>query len=227
MNTIVKTVLLCLTFSLAGTAIGQQHLQKFTVLVHGKVNKVHTTHPVSNAKICILRENDTLQITQSDAKGNYAVSIDVEGEDQLEIHAKARHYDISRNLLIVTPGLGDDYEVDLELVYQTVSHKPPRILFERDAIDPIPFDMTLYKQLLEDNPLVCLELVHYRHPDESEKLTKKRLLHFEKFLKQNGFPMNQLDLNFSEHVTDCDPIAGCHGELIFEMTSMQGQCLQE
>ena len=227
MKPILKYMLVFSYSFVAIAASGQNTSQRFTVLVHGTVHKVHTAHPVPNAEICILRETDTLTVTRSDAKGNYAVSIDVTGEDRLEVHAKARHHDVSKNLLIVSPSLTEDYEVNLELVYQTVSQKPPRILFERDAIDPIPFDLTLYKQLLEDNPKVCLELVHYRHPEESDKLTKKRLLRFEKFLKENDFPMNQLDLNFTEHTTDCDTISSCHGELIFEMTSMQGQCLQE
>lgn len=223
----MKTVLVCISLVLTTTVVGQSTTKRFTIVVHGRVHKVNTMHPVANAEISILREADTLGVTQTDDKGNYSISVDVESEDQLEIHAKAKHHDVSKNLLIVVPGLNEDYEVNLELIYQTVSQKPPRILFERDAISPIPFDLTLYKQLLEDNPLVCLELVHYRHPDESEKLTKKRLLQFEKYLKEHNFPMNQLDLNFTEHVVDCDPISGCHGELIFEMTSIQGHCLQE
>jgi hypothetical protein len=153
--------------------------------------------------------------------------LDVAEGEQLVIQGEAKHHSLSKNLLVVESTGPEDYLVDIELVYQTVSQAPPRILFEMNEVKRLPFDLTMYRELLEDNPKICLQIELYSHPDESEKLTKKRLIQFEKFLISEAFPMNQVDFNFTYHTRKCSENESCLAELLFEISSLEGHCLQE
>ena len=224
----MKTILLFLVIALlSGSVIGQEEENPHTIYIEGIVKELHTMTPVPNAEVCVISGSDTLKRTTSDAKGNYNLTVDTRQGDQLEVSGMAKHHDPSRNLLIVTSPILQDYHLDVELVYQTVSHAPPRILFEAGSLQPIPFDLTMYRELLEDNPKVCLEIELYSHPDDPEKLTKKRLEQFEKYLVSENFPMNQVDFNFTHHVRNCKDNETCLTELFFEISSLEGHCLQE
>ncbi|MCR9173529.1 MAG: hypothetical protein NXI10_13595 [bacterium] len=207
--------------------LGQQNSDKRTVIIHGMVKELNTMTPITEASISVLRDAKIIKTVQADDKGNYVLSMDVLEGEQLIIKGSAKHHSDSKNLLIVESTGPEDYLVDIELVYQTVSQTPPRILFERNDIEHIPFDLTMYRQLLEDNPKICLEIELYSHPEEKEKLTKKRLIQFEKFLIEQNFPMNQVDFNFTHHIRRCDENEPCLTELFFEISSLDGHCLQE
>lgn len=228
MKYVIKTILLFLIgICTAGSSFGQTSGSKHSINVFGTITELHTMTPVPNAEILILKNLDTLLKTSVNQKGEYSINLDVAEGDHLEFQSSARHHVTSNNLIIVAAPKVEQYHLNIELIYQTVSHYPPDILFELNESDPIPFDNQLYKELLEDNPKICIEISHYGHPDESEKLTKKRLLRFEKYMIENGFKMNQLDLNFTHHVARCDFQTHCHAQIYFEITSMDGHCLQE
>ncbi len=224
----MKSILLILiTTAFSGFVFGQDSESPHTIYIDGMVKELHTMTPVPNASLYILRGSDTLKISTSDANGKYKLSVDAKEGDQLEIHGSARHHDPSRNLIIVTSPMIQEYHLDVELVYQTVSHAPPKVLFEMGSVTHLPFDLTMYRELLEDNPKICLEIELYSHPNESKKLTKKRLIQFEKFLKTEGFPLNQVDFNYTHHLRSCDQNESCLAELFFEISSLEGHCLQE
>ena len=210
------------------SAYGQNTSNPHTIHIHGMVKEDHTMTAVPKADVVVLRNQDTITATQADASGKYRLNLDAYEGEHLEVHSCAKHHDTSQNLIIVSAPIIEDYHLDIGLLYQTVDHPLPRILFDQNEVTNLPFDITMYKEFMEDNPKVCLQITHYRHPDEPEKLTKKRLLKFEKFLVENGFKMSQIDLNFTPHVHTCPSWIGhCHGELMFEITSMEGHCLQE
>ncbi len=216
-----------ITLLLSSSLYGQESLNPHTIYIHGMVKELYTMTPVPNAEIVVVREADTLKVGTADTLGKYDFEIDVYEGDHLEIHSHAKHHDTSQNLLVVATSAIEEYHLNIDLIYQTVSHKPPRILYERNALHPIPFNPTLYRELLEDNPMICVNITHAPHPDESQKLIKKRLLKFEKFLIENNFPMKQIDLDFGMHETTCWDGYPCHGETYFEITSAEGHCLQE
>ncbi|GAB5415962.1 MAG: hypothetical protein Crog4KO_07430 [Crocinitomicaceae bacterium] len=212
---------------LTSSLFGQENVNPHTIYIHGMVKELYTMTPVPNADIVILREADTLKAGSADSLGMYHFEMDVYEGDHLEIHSHAKHHDTSQNLVVIANAAIEDYHLNIELIYQTVSHTPPRILYERNALNPIPFDPTLYRELLEDNPMMCVNITHAIHPDESQKLIKKRLLKFEKFLIENGFPMKQIDLDFGMHQTNASDGNPRHGETYFEITSVEGHCFQE
>ena len=191
------------------------------------VKELNTMTPIPLANIRVLRDSKTVKEVITDSEGNYVLSVDVTEGEQLEIQGKAKHHSASKNLLIIESTGPEDYLLDVELVYQTVSQAPPRILFDQNEVKHLPFDLTMYQQLLEDNPKICLEIELYSHPDENEKLTKKRLVQFEKFLIEQNFPMNQVDFNPTHHVQKCSDNESCLAELYFQISSLEGHCLQE
>lgn len=224
----MKPVLLLFTFSfLSYLSFGQPTSLKQTVVVHGLVKERNTMTPVPNADLAILRDSDTLKRVKSDHDGNYSLQLDVKEGDRIEIYGKAKHHEVSKNLIVIESVNTEDYLLNVELVYQTVNHAPPRVFFEKGKVQHVPFDLTMYKELLEDNPKVCLEIELMSHPSENEKLTKKRLIRFEKFLIQSKFPMNQVDFNFTHKELTCTSEDTCKSELLFEISSVEGHCLQE
>ncbi|MDB3906497.1 hypothetical protein N9355_03400 [Crocinitomicaceae bacterium] len=224
----MKTVLLFLSvICLIPISLGQNTGSQKTVIIHGMVKELNTMTPIPHAKVTVLRENTTVKVTEADSEGIYAISVDVVDGEQLEIQGKAKHHSNSRNLLIIESTASEDYLLNIELVYQTVSNAPPRVFFDADHVKHLPFDLTMYCELVEDNPKICLEIELYSRPEESEKLTKKRLVQFEKFLISNEFPMNQIDFNFTHHTKKCSEEESCLAELFFEISSVEGHCLQE
>lgn len=195
--------------------------------VSGKITELHTMTPIANVQITVVRKQDTLTTLQSDSLGNYAFQWKCSPDDIFEFNFEVKHHELANFNVKAKHDITTTLKRDVELVYQTVNHAPPRILFERNTSAPIPFNNNMYKELLEDNPNLCVEISHYAHPDEHEKLTKKRLLEFEKYLRASDFNMNQIDLNFTQHTLNCPTDSHCHAELFFEITSVEGHCLQE
>lgn len=226
-NRMKLLLLFLVAFAGSSVVFGQSSDSKRTVVVHGMVKELNTMTPIPNAKITVLRNNQSVQTTVSDSSGMYAINVDVLEGEQLEIQGTANHHEISKNLLIIESTGQEDYSLDVALVYQTVRNAPPRVLFERNKVNHLPFDLTLYHQLLEDNPKICIEIKLYAHPDENEKLTTKRLIQFEKFLISEKFPMNQVDINFEHHERKCLDSTICQAELFFQISSVDGHCLQE
>ena len=108
--------------------------------------------------------------------------------------------------------------------YTTRQKALPRILFEENALHHIDVDLHAYSDLLVENPEICLQITHYRHPNEPEKIGRKRLKRFHNYLEQNKFPLDRLQVNQDLHTVKCDMGQPCHAEIYFEVSSIESHC---
>lgn len=100
----------------------------------------------------------------------------------------------------------------------------PRVLFEENALHHIDVDLQAYFDLLRENQEICIQITHYRHPDESEKIGRKRLKRFHNYLERIKFPMDRLQVNQDLHTVKCAMGQPCHAEIYFEVTSIESHC---
>lgn len=101
---------------------------------------------------------------------------------------------------------------------------PPKIWFERNDLQHRTESLELYSSILKEHPKACLQLAHYRHPEETEGIGKKRLKKFEKYLSKEGFPMDRIMVNWDTHEMHCNTYEPCHAQIYFEIVSIDGHC---
>jgi len=100
----------------------------------------------------------------------------------------------------------------------------PKVWFERDDLNHNCDNLKRYSEMMEENPRLCLQISHYRHPEEKEGIGKKRLKRFVRHLKKQSFDMDRIKVSYDHHIVHCDKYKPCHAEIYFEVVSLEGHC---
>lgn len=104
------------------------------------------------------------------------------------------------------------------------SEHPPKIWFERNDTHHKVDNLQFYKDIMNANMKACMQLTHYRHPDESTGIGGKRLKKFSRELEKQGFDMNRIVINPEAHTIHCETLRPCHAQIYFEIVSAEGHC---
>jgi hypothetical protein len=122
-------------------------------------------------------------------------------------------------LFAITPGFNESGTSAL-----LPSEHPPKIWFERNDVHYRADNLDFYKEIMTANVTACMQLTHYRHPDEVISIGEKRLKKFSRELGKLGFDMSRIVINPDIHTIHCEALRPCHAQIYFEIISAEGHC---
>jgi hypothetical protein len=180
---------------------------------------------VKNVEIIISKGTDTIQRIFSDEDGKFSIDFDLQVGDELLLTTRHRNYFQSESAFKVQTDLITNFFFELKLIRILINHGPSYAIYELNETEEFSvFQADLLLDIIEGYPLICIEFYHFRNPNESNSVGRKRLKSFKEYLVKNNVPMENIIISKGSGVLDCELHDDCRGRIDGDVLSMNGKC---
>ena len=207
-------------------AINLSYAQTETVSIYGELHELSKeVQTVEHVSVFVCKGIDTIAQALSDEDGKFSINLDLQIGDQLKLITQHEDFLLNEILFNIQDDSTENYFFDLSMTRVLVEHGPNIPVYELNEINNFKeFEVNLLAELLSDHPLLCIEFTHYRNPNEPESIGQKRNTHFREYLVSQNVPTEQIIINDTIGVLDCELINDCRAKTYGAVYSLDGNC---
>lgn len=218
---------------LASCAIGilqtLAYSQSCVVQVSGVVSESESEKWLANIPIVILENNDTLAILITDAVGAFCLDTSFDTQKQYTLTMNNRQFFSSNNQTLLKRKedsiCASRYSIELRLIPVKHDRFDSSIYFEFNETQfHQQIEIDALKQLLTENPSLCIEFVQTIHPNETQAIAELRKSTFLNALESANVPMEHIRFKLEVLKLDIEKQNDARSRIEGVLVSIEGSC---
>lgn len=199
------------------------------VQVSGVVSEWESENKLANIPIVILENNDTLAILITDAVGAFCLDTRFNANKQYTLSINNRQFFSFENQTILKRKedsiCGSHYVIERRLIPLKHDRFDPSIYFEFNETQfHQQIEIDALKQLLKENPSLCIEFVQTIHPNETQAIAELRKSTFLNALESANVPMEHIRFKQEVLKLDIEKQNDVRSRIEGVLVSIEGSC---
>lgn len=204
--------------------------QSWEVNISGKLTSSKTTVVPSEILVTLCQNNDTVSVVNTNENGEFALvttfefgntyTLQLTSNDRYQKTKKIRLFNKEDTAMV------SEYRIEVEfpdIIHNKFDNSAYYALNETRKFQN--FEIDILKELQNQFPEMCMEFVQTIHPNELQKIAKKRKTLFLKELEKSGFDMKRI--HFRKDVlilTEAQLIEDDRSRIQGIIRSLEGDC---